>query len=60
MAYFLQFGLAKLGSVGDHFHNLSGGVELGPFQDLLATKHSIAATEVRLCVGHEAPRILRP
>jgi hypothetical protein len=42
---------ATSGSVGDHFTNSPAGSSLA-FSGQLATKHSIAATEVRLCDGH--------
>src|SRR5262249_32636372 len=41
-------------------HKLSGGVEPAFFKAALATKQSIAATEVTLRDGHRAPRRYRP
>src|SRR5882757_1027191 len=46
MAYFLQIWICQARLGWRLLHNLSGGVELGPLQDPLATNRSIAATEV--------------
>jgi hypothetical protein len=47
---------ARLGSVGDHFTISPAGSSLALFQGQLATKHFIAATEVRLCDGHDGTK----
>jgi hypothetical protein len=46
---------ARLGSVGDHF-TISPAGSSRPFASQLATKYSIAATEVRLSEGHNGTK----
>src|SRR5208337_239814 len=56
MAYSLRCGLGQARLGWRSRHRLSSGVELGLLQDPLATKQWTAATEVRLCDGHQGTK----
>src|ERR1039457_7221759 len=57
MAYSFSFEFARLGSVGVYYTNSPAGSSLA-LSGQLATKQLIAATEVRLCDGHEGTKTL--